>query len=74
MALWVLAWMLVLAFVLALGLDTQTVEREGLDRVNISLPGLQDAFAAQVLARGNAQLAALPELCASRRLTRAHAF
>lgn len=37
--------------VLALGID-KTIEHEGADRGNISLPGLQEAFALQVIAIG----------------------
>jgi len=37
--------------VLLLGLS-QSVEREGLDRVNITLPGVQDEFAQQILGLG----------------------
>jgi beta-glucosidase len=37
--------------VLAVGLDT-TIETEALDRVNITLPGLQEPFALKVLAAG----------------------
>eukprot|EP01116_Phalansterium_solitarium_P015449 TRINITY_DN3413_c0_g2_i1.p2 TRINITY_DN3413_c0_g2~~TRINITY_DN3413_c0_g2_i1.p2 ORF type:complete len:747 (-),score=307.36 TRINITY_DN3413_c0_g2_i1:314-2554(-) len=37
--------------VLALGID-KTIEHEGIDRVTISLPGLQDMFAQKVIATG----------------------
>ena len=47
------------AVVLMLGLDTETVEREGLDRVNISLPGRQDELARRALALGKPTVAVL---------------
>lgn len=38
--------------VLALGADRMSVEHEGLDRTDTALPGIQEAFALQVLALG----------------------